>query len=231
MEAVTALLAKLLEAGEAVPDDVMLHRMMVLPSHGTGAAGRVDLKVNAAGRITGGSLSTSIQLPVSLHEEVQEFMFASAHVARDTGCFSFPVSLAREVGFTVIHDDVLLASVSGEPIVLHVSLKPPVGTPLDTVLSWMARIQAASTGRICATKAAAEPIYDGAVPQNSPLLWKCQACSSFLPIPEAAPIRPCTRVTDPLALSASASESAAKLLRDAPLDVCEDPSHAWGSIF
>lgn len=90
-EAVAELLAKLEEPGGAFSDNLMLHRMMLPPSHGTGAAGRVDLKP----RRTRGSVSASIQLPATLLEETHDYMFTSAHVAHDTGCFSFPASLAR----------------------------------------------------------------------------------------------------------------------------------------
>ena len=171
-EAVAVLLSKLEAA--VIPDDFALHRMMVPPSHGTGAI-RVDLTVNHTGKVTGGAVSSCILLPIALLKETHDYMFLSAKVPAGTGCFSFSVSLARSVGFRVIKDAVLLASDTGDPIILHVSLMPPDGTLLTTVRDWLSRIEAESTGRICALKAAAEPLWDadGATPPTSPLPWMC----------------------------------------------------------
>ena len=187
----------------------------------------MDLKVNPAGEVTGGAVSTSIHLPATLLRETHDFMFLSAHVPSGTGCFFFPASLARGVGCDVLQDDVLLASDTGDPIILHVSLKPPYGTPLKTVLAWVSRIEAASTGCVCAMKAAAEPLWDadGAAPPTSPLPWmSLAAAASLLPM-TAASHQPCT--VDPL--SDSASSSAAKLQVAASIDDRVGPSYAWDS--
>jgi hypothetical protein len=219
MEAVADLLLKLKAAAGVVPGDFLLHRMMMPPSSGTGEK-RVDLTVNPAGEVTGGAVSTSIHLPTTLLRETHDFMFLSAHAPSGTGCFFFPASLARSVGFDVIQDEVILASDAGDPIVLHVSLKPQYGTPLKTVLAWVSQIEAASTGCVCAMKAAAED----AAPPTSPLPWMSLAAASLLPMTSVCQ-QSC--IVDPLC--ASASSSAAKLQRASSIDDCVDPSFAWVS--
>lgn len=224
-EAVAGLLFKLEAAAGVVPDDFVLHRMMEPPSYGTGVT-RVDLKVNPAGKVTGGAVSTSIHLPTTLLRETHDFMFLSARAPSGTGCYFFPASLARSAGFDVIQDDVLLATDTGEPILLHVSLKPPYGTPLAAVLDWVSRIEAESTGRICALKAvAAKPTWDadGAAPPTCPLPWTSLAAAS-LP-PNAASQQSC--IIDPL--GATALLSAAKLQLATPTDDHVDTSFAWDS--
>lgn len=186
----------------------------------------MDLTVNPTGKVTGGAVSTSIHLPTTLLRETHDFMFLSAPASSGTGCFFFPASLARSVGFDVIQDAVLLASGTGDPIILHVSLKPPYGTPLSAVLAWVSQIEAASAGCVCAMKAAAEPLWDadGAAPPTSPLPWESLAAASLLPMTPASQ-QYC--FVDPLC--ASASTSAAKLQLAASIDDRVDTSYAWVS--
>ena len=142
------------------------------------------------------------------------------------GVTFFPASLARDIGFRVLKDAVLLASDKGDPMILHVSLMPPDGTPLDTVLDWVSEIEAASTGCICAMKAAAEPRRDddGAASPTSPLPWASLAAASLLPV-TAARHQPC--IVGPL--GTSATSSATKLHLSASIDDRVDTSVAWDS--
>jgi hypothetical protein len=114
-------------------------------------------------------------------------MFASAQASHYTGCYSFRASLARSLGFHVLKDSVVLGSDTGEPIILHVSLTPPIGTLQSTVLDWLSRIELASAGSICAFKAAGELEHlceadgDGSLLPAASLPWSPLAAVSLLP--------------------------------------------------